>query len=326
MFRGLAVRVMRVSISVGVLGVLSACVDDSPLIDPTGIRATTVAPTRLVTGDPTANGPYEEIRLSSAAGDAMDINTQGQVLFNEGNRAWMWHRGVSVNLGTLPGGTRVVGSDINENGQVVGAAQAADGTWRQFLWADGVMQDLGPRNLPFSGGGFGNVFPRSFAPQAINNRGDVIWSVGFPGPQRSFFWRDGVAQDIGTLGGDWAIAAAVNDAGLVAGTSMVPGDNRPHLFLWENGVMRDVFTSPGTNLDVRHMNENGHVLMSAYYGPGNEFAQHMLLWDGTEVREIKLGSNSVPPGSTTACRSRPPPGESSRLTLDGRTSGTVPPD
>ncbi len=49
-----------------------------------------------------------------------------------------------------------------------------------------------------------------------------------------------VARDLGTLGGRWSVAQAVNARGQVAGWSATKIAGERHAFLWENGKMTDL--------------------------------------------------------------------------------------
>jgi probable HAF family extracellular repeat protein len=50
---------------------------------------------------------------------------------------------------------------------------------------------------------------------------------------------------LGTDGGNYSIAAAVNDRRQVVGRMLVGTDDVPRPFLWEDGVMRDLGTPGG---------------------------------------------------------------------------------
>jgi len=49
-----------------------------------------------------------------------------------------------------------------------------------------------------------------------------------------------VPIDLGTLGGTWSHAAAVNNRGQVVGSSALAGSTESRAFLWEDGVMHDL--------------------------------------------------------------------------------------
>jgi len=174
---------------------------------------------------------------------ATAINTAGQVVgyhFRDDDvfRGFLWQDGVFTHLTTL-GGQNAKAMDINDVGQVVGSAQNAGGRMRAFRWKNGIMTGLGTLG--------GN---ESFG-FAINNRGHVVGQSRLTGNTRShaFLVKSGVKSDLGTLGGANSAALDINDAGQVVGWSETASGAR-HPFLWENGVMKDLFpqgsTSSGT--------------------------------------------------------------------------------
>ena len=135
-----------------------------------------------------------------------------------------------TDLGTLGGGSAYA-TDINDRGQVVGASLTAAGDEHPFLWQDGVMTDLG-----------GTAPPGEWMvarPPLISERGQVlvVW-LQLPGQDvmRSVVWQDGDVDELGTLGGAWTEAIAINDLGQVVGTANA-GTGYPQAFLWQDGTL-----------------------------------------------------------------------------------------
>jgi probable HAF family extracellular repeat protein len=156
----------------------------------------------------------------------------------------------AVDLGTLPGGRFSIANDINPAGQVVGGADDADGNPRAFIWAKGVMTDLGTLGGAFSGA------------VAINPAGQVVGgSSTATGLGHAFMWDKGIMTDLGTLGGQFSAAEAINPAGQVVGYSETARGEQ-HGFLWAKGVMTDL--GPMT---PRSINPRGQIV-GGFQPPG----------------------------------------------------------
>ncbi len=158
-----------------------------------------------------------------------------------------------ADLGTL-GGASSAANGLNNAGQVVGLAEAADGTSYPVMWSGGVATPLSTRPgraLALSAGGAaaGNVM------SADGLRLDATLLSG------------GHAHDLGTLGGSFSNAVAVNDSGQVAGYARTP-DEKDHAFLATASGMVDLGTFGGPYSYAYGLNQSGLVVGSAYDASG----------------------------------------------------------
>lgn len=243
------------------------------------------------------------------------INDLGQVTGRShgpnGQHAFLWTDGSMTDLGTLnPGDTESSGLGINNHGDVVGYSY---GPGRAVLWRDGQVIDLGTLGLD------------SIA-YAINNAGQIVgWSQPSQYEYRAVLWQngdlidltttfnapmnfaedintlgqivgegvrlepDGSITELGTLGGSWTIASALNDQGQVIGRSQ-RGDGSYydwHAFLWDGGVMTDLGAiGRYENSEAVDINNSGQVIGWGS-GPYPWCGEPFLYEPGNGLRDLR---------------------------------------
>jgi probable HAF family extracellular repeat protein len=196
-------------------------------------------------------------------------------------------------------------STINNRGDIGGFARVPTppgsfppSYYHAVIWENGVMQDVGaafgsPPGQAASNvaavndkGTFvlgapdgvmtlkdGTLTPLGFraAPLAINKRGAIAGSLPTGTGSSPFVYRDGVLQDLGTLGGNFGQALSVNDRGMVVGSSqLADGNFRP--FIYKDGVMKALGTFGGAGGGARGVNNKGVVVGDAQDSTGRFIA------------------------------------------------------
>jgi probable HAF family extracellular repeat protein len=278
---------------------------------------------------------------STSFGTSKQLNNRGQAIAQSettipdpypicigGDGCFVWHgvvadtKGVVTDLGSLPGSNNSVPVWISESGLIAGLSQygvidppTGFPQWQAVLW----NRDRSILGLGTLGGNCSTAY-------SVNSRSQVVGmalnavaedpgiatfiSIDCPASTqaRAYLWQDGSMQDLGTLGGNDAVAGEVNEGGQIVGfsyTNTTPNDTTGvptvHPFLWQNGVMTDVGSLGGTIAvpgdigagGTQVLNDSGEVAGTSML-PGDEVA-HAFLW--SNGRMIDLGTLG---GSTSA--------------------------
>jgi probable HAF family extracellular repeat protein len=230
--------------------------------------------------------------------------------------AVLWKFAQIFDLGTLAGSNSICGSDhpcsssaaaINDENEIVGSSDTAQGEIHAFLWRYGKMRDLGTL-------GAGRY---SFA-SGINDRGQVVGascttdSPFLDSPftrcgQHAFLWEDGNMRDLGILPqfepectnfDCSSFASGINEAGQVVGASVLV---TPEAFLWENGQMNDLGRVDNFTRSLANgINDKGQVaglLFTSSYG-------HASLWQGGQAMDLGTLSTSASCDGGPPCNSQ----------------------
>jgi probable HAF family extracellular repeat protein len=175
---------------------------------------------------------------------AYAINNSGQIVGNflsghpgehMPSNALLYSGGKITDIGDLGGG-ETSGSDINDNGHIVGESERANHYYQYhaFLYTSSSgMTDLGTL-----GGSTSSA-------SNINNSDQVVGTADTTdGAQHAFLYSAGNMRDLGTLGGDYSLAYAINNSGQIVGYSATvqSTSEQPvhHAFLYSNGSMADL--------------------------------------------------------------------------------------
>ncbi|HKD82717.1 MAG TPA: HAF repeat-containing protein [Candidatus Angelobacter sp.] len=112
----------------------------------------------------------------------------------------------------------------------------------------------------------GTLKPGSAVVHGVNASGQVVGQSGHPhgADTHAFFWqKQGGIRDLGTLGGgDYSAAFAINDSGVVVGTSNTA--DTTHAFSWTmSGGLHDLGTLAGTDASsATAINNQGQIVGS----------------------------------------------------------------
>jgi probable HAF family extracellular repeat protein len=230
--------------------------------------------------------------------------------------ASLWQNGANTDLGLLPDGTNSQVNWISANGLMTGSGDNGQSDpligipfqIHGMFWAhDGAITDIGA--LP------GTYFSDTFA---VNNSGQVvgvamntipdpnsIWGIGYQ--TRAYHWKDGVMQDLGTLGtGTDAVAGLVNERGQVVGwsyTNATPTAACANInfnfsfalttgsFIWDkhNG-MRDIGGLGGTCTLASDLNNRGQIVGASSLAGDPTY--HPFVWDAATGMSDLMGASN----------------------------------
>lgn len=230
------------------------------------------------------NGKVQDIAVPEglAYGVATAINDQGQIvggseiqnygshgfhIMGLADKAYLWQNSKMSALAA--DGSHAYA--INNAGQIVGTSKRT-----ATLWKNGKPTKL-------------NELPDFFgsSAQAISNNGQIA-GVFFTkeGKRQAVAWIGEKMQPLGTLpGDDQSIATAVNDAGVVVGSSGKDNSYSNLPFVWEKGKMEMLFPLDGRTSLNEASGINNHDQIVGY-GLQEGIYMHAVLWEKRHPEDL----------------------------------------
>ncbi|SPL95849.1 Autotransporter beta-domain protein [[Actinomadura] parvosata subsp. kistnae] len=242
-------------------------------------------------------------------------------------RATVWDGAQVLDLGGLGGGHAYAGA-LDEHGNVVGSSYTAEEKGHAFHWRAGTMTDLGvfgsvpTRARDVSAGvivgEYRHVLPNRTAryqafriengvrtdlaavsgsnAAAVNPAGQIAGTQGLlepPGPasgrtHRAFLWDDGVITELGTLGGQWSQAEAINGDGDIVGQSALGADGvLAGGFIWSAGAGMRRLPDGGGVAAPKAVNDDD-VIAGTLTCAATGTAAHAAVWTGPDAAPALL--------------------------------------
>ena len=276
-----------------------------------------------------ANGEMQDLGTLGGTGSlASAINDAGQVtgfaLTASGEaHAFLYKGGALTDLG--PSGATSSGKAINASGRVAGQATPSGGQSYALLYSGRKVNEFGQSHpgstseaigaqgqvtgtytdnsvthaFLYNGKTFIDLVPgySSFVSgtHSINTKGSVTGGFQIRDTLHGFVYIKGRATDLGSLGGDYTVPTAINDAGKITGISAAASGEH-HAFIYSAGSLVDLGTLGGGFSVGNVLNELDQVAGESETAGGQ---LHAFVTQQGSLIDIGATVEGFAPGSVT---------------------------
>ena len=178
--------------------------------------------------------------------------------------AFVWRNGTIRDLGTL-GGRNSFAIAINGKGQILGGSETRTGRSHVVIWQNGRVKDLG------------RLAPNGVYLQDINDAGQIVGTlVTADGYGRGFVWANGRLTLLPPLPGHASSGAtAINNQGVIVGSSGPDAGGRSYAVVWSNGKPRALPDLDDVFVEAVDIGDDGTIAGNAHHPDGS---WHAVVW------------------------------------------------
>ena len=226
---------------------------------------------------------------------AYSLNSQGWV----GARGGFWDGSAVVSLRDAVSTESIV-TDLNEAGQAVGCLYSGrEPVARAYLRTGGTWREIAQNDPAIL---FGKAVSCNVQ---INASGRAAVTFTMTGTGYALLWNGAGLQKLPTLGGAFASAADIDDAGKVVGTSLTAA-GALRAFLWDGSSLLDLGLPPGVpsanpasgRLNQSHAlasNERGQIV--GFYTQDGGHDERAFVWGNGSLRDL---TSLIDPGDPSS--------------------------
>ncbi|KGM41434.1 hypothetical protein JY96_18910 [Aquabacterium sp. NJ1] len=173
-------------------------------------------------------------------------------------------------------GVASAAANINNLGQVVGLFSGSNGLNHAVTWVDGQAMELGAASSSWGFDRFANPWGMSGSAIGINDAGQIAWTNANTG--HATVWANGVATDLGTLGGAQSDARGINQAGQIVGQAQDANGNW-RAVAWNGGQPTELVTPNASSSSKANAVNNVGQIVGYEERPSQPYVAHPVIWD-----------------------------------------------